>query len=99
MPGNEKRYSCELSRLSYRQKFIIREASTHVEAHTQREQQKEHMKFSLVCEKCGRVFKKKIWFNDILRLVVQPKHRQPLSALRRRRLADSAASETITMTF
>ena len=33
---------------------------------------------------------------DILRLVVQlPKHRQPLSALRRRRyLADSAASET-----
>jgi hypothetical protein len=62
-PGAEKRYVCELccyqtDRSSSYDKHLI--TWKHIR---KREQHKENLRFSLVCDKCGRGFKKQLWFN------------------------------------
>lgn len=96
MPGNEKRYSCELcgyhtDRSSSYEKHLL--TWKHIR---KREQQKEHMKFSLVCEKCGRVFKKKIWFNRHIEACGSTSKTPSATKCveKEKALADSAASET-----
>jgi len=96
MPGNGKRYSCELcgyhtDRSSSYEKHLF--TWKHIR---NREQHKEHMKFSLVCEKCGRVFKKKIWFNRHIETCGSTSKTPAATKCveKERVLVDSAASET-----
>lgn len=63
MSGTEKRYVCELCRYYTNRNSSYEKHLVTWKHIRNREQQQEHRRFSLVCDKCGRIFKKNIWFS------------------------------------